>query len=229
TSVQSCPWLHAYFNSETKVFTKTEEEAFIHWFRTQLRIPEIRGLVLAGGRSTRMGSDKSRIAYHGQPQRKYLLSLFRDVGIPAFLSCRADQVEEMQPEAELIVDRFTGLEPFGALLTALMSDPDSAWLVIATDLPFVNSRTLRQLTAERSPAQIATAFHNPDTGFPEPLITLWEPKAYPVLLSFLAQGISCPRKALINSDVHILQPEDVRWLRNVNTPEEMQAVQEALR
>jgi molybdopterin-guanine dinucleotide biosynthesis protein A len=56
------------------------------------------------------------------------------------------------------------------------------------------------------------------------LITIWEPKSYPVLLSFLAQGCSCPRKVLINSDVNLLSAPDPQELTNVNTPEEFEQV-----
>jgi len=55
----------------------------------------------------------------------------------------------------------------------------------------------------------------------EPLITIYEPKAYPILLSYLAQGYSCPRKVLINSDVEIIEVDD-DFIRNINTPEEHQ-------
>ena len=55
-------------------------------------------------------------------------------------------------------------------------------------------------------------------GFVEPLITIYEPKAYPVLLQYLAQGYSCPRKMLINSDVEIVEV-DASLIRNINTPE----------
>ena len=63
--------------------------------------------------------------------------------------------------------------------------------------------------------------------FPEPLVTIWEPKAYPIMLQFLAQGISCPRKVLINSDVELLETDDV-YIYNVNTPEEFDSVKKKL-
>jgi len=40
----------------------------------------------------------------------------------------------------------------------------------------------------------------------------------------LAQGYSCPRKVLLNSDALILQAPDPAALTNVNTPEEMERV-----
>jgi molybdenum cofactor guanylyltransferase len=62
-----------------------------------------------------------------------------------------------------------------------------------------------------------------DSRFPEPLITIWEPRAYPLLLQFLSQGYSCPRKVLINSDVELLQVPDVQAIQNVNYPEQRDA------
>jgi len=79
---------------------------------------------------------------------------------------------------------------------------------------------LQQLIAQRDPSKIATAFYNSDTDFPEPLITIWEPKSYPILLHFLSLGYSCPRKVLINSDVKVVRLMDESVLVNVNTEEE---------
>ena len=69
---------------------------------------------------------------------------------------------------------------------------------------------------------------SPFDGLPEPLITIWEPKAYPILLSFLSQGYTCPRKALRNNDVHIIKAENADALINVNTLEELEKVKNIL-
>ena len=58
-------------------------------------------------------------------------------------------------------------------------------------------------------------------------MTIWEPRAYPVMLEFLAQGISCPRKVLINSDVKLVETDDV-YIYNVNTPEEYDSIRKDL-
>lgn len=226
-TLDSCDWLKEYLTSDTQVFAAEQREQFEAWFTETIPVPQVKGLVLAGGKSTRMGSDKSVIDYHGKPHRDYLLSLFRQTGIPQFLSCRPDQVDTVGAD-NVVEDRFLELGPFGAILSAMLSDPNAAWLVVAADLPFVSEGALKALIQHRNPSRIATAFHNPETNFPEPLIALWEPKAYPVMLSFLSQGISCPRKVLINSDVQIIEASDKRWLRNVNTPEEMREVREML-
>ena len=115
-------------------------------------------------------------------------------------------------------DVFLNLGPFGGICSAFQKDPNTAWLVIATDLPFINEEVIQLLLQKRNPSKVATAIRGKGNEFVEPLITIYEPKAYPVLLQYLAQGYSCPRKMLINSDVEIVEV-DASLIRNINTPE----------
>jgi len=187
--------------------------------------PPLSGLVLVGGKSRRMGRDKGKINYHGAPQREYVHAMLSGLCDPAFLSCRPEQ--NADPDLfgmPMIFDTFSGLGPFGAILSAFRKNPNTAWLVVACDLPLLDEATLKYLINNRNPSKLATAFHSPDNAFPEPLITIWEPRSYPVLLSFLAQGYSCPRKVLINSDVALLTAPDTRTLTNVNSPADLEKI-----
>lgn len=190
--------------------------------------PSLKGLVLAGGKSQRMGTDKGLISYHGKPQREYMAEQLAPLCSAVALSCRPGQQEEMNSNFPLLPDSFMGLGPFGAILSAFREDPNAAWLVVACDLPFLGQDTLEYLLTHRNPAKLATAFLNPATDFPDPLVTIWEPRAYPALFSFLAQGFSCPRKVLINSDIELLTIPSAEALRNVNTKAEYAAVKQLL-
>jgi len=183
------------------------------------------GLVLAGGKSVRMGADKGLLEYHGRPQREHVYQLLSSFCKETFYSCRPDQAEEFE---KAIPDTFAGLGPYGGILSAFREHPDAAWLVLACDLPLMDEPTLEKLVSYRNHSKLATAFHSPVTEFPEPLIAIWEPRSYPMLLEFLSQGYSCPRKVLINSEVELLEAEDANALRNANTPEEREAIMEYL-
>lgn len=202
-----------------KTFLLNDIEGIKNVIEDSIIISPVKGLILAGGKSIRMGSDKGQINYHGQSQIDFLLGEFHSLKIDAFVSCRPDQYEEHKR----ITDKFDGLGPYGALLSAFQSDPNAAWLVSACDLPLVNAAVLETLIKERDPSKLATCFYNPETDFPDPLITLWEPKGYMRMLEFLALGYSCPRKVLINSEVKMIQAENPDILKNVNTPEEKEA------
>jgi molybdopterin-guanine dinucleotide biosynthesis protein A len=175
-----------------------------------------------------MGHDKGAINWHGKNQRYYIADLLKAYTDTVYISCRADQQQEIDPAYQTLTDTFTGMGPFGAILSAFREQPEKAWLVVACDLPLLDKQTLDFLLANRDTSGIATAFESSYNGFPEPLITIWEPKSYPVLLSFLAQGYSCPRKVLINSDTKIIQALNPDALTNVNTPEELERVKAIL-
>lgn len=185
------------------------------------QIPPLLGLVLAGGQSTRMGTDKGLLTYHDRPQREHVYDLLSGVCDDVFLSVNAAQAAGLRGSSfQLVEDTFLELGPLGGILSAFRQRPDAAWLSVACDLPLLTEASLRQLVEGRNASKLATAFYDSDRRFPEPLITLWEPRAYPVLLQFLAMGHSCPRKALINSDITLLDIVDVRELTNVNDPAE---------
>jgi molybdopterin-guanine dinucleotide biosynthesis protein A len=191
--------------------------------------PVLNGLVLAGGQSVRMGYDKSTVNWHGKEQRYYMADVLKEYCHDVFISCRTDQKQHIDPAYKTLADTFTELGPFGAILSAFRENPNSAWLVVACDMPLLNAEVLQYLLANRNTSSLATAYENAVDGFPEPLITIWEPKSYPVLLAFLAQGYSCPRKVLINSDTNLLKATDASTLTNVNTPEDLQRIQNELR
>lgn len=182
----------------------------------------VNGLVLAGGKSTRMGHDKSKIDYHGKPHSVYLASLLEKYCEKTFLS--KAKPEDPIAGFGIIADSFLDLGPFGGILSAFRYNPNAAWLTVATDVPLLNEETLKLLINERDPSKFATCFHNPETQFPEPLITIWEPRAYPKLLQFLSMGYSCPRKSLINSDIKEVHLDNTQVLANANTPDEMKKI-----
>ncbi len=218
----------------------SEPDVLAAFLEKNLRIAPLKALILTGGKSTRMGQDKAEMAYYGRPQWQHLKSMLEKKGLEVFISRREDQAGDFAGE-QVIADTFTGLGPSGAILSAFRHDPDAAWLVLACDLPLLDEPTIGFLLDHRNPSAVATAFRQVpalpglsdaaagETGFPEPLVAIWEPKSYGRSLRFLAQGIGCPRKVLINSDTHLLDAPHPAALTNVNTPEERAVVLERLR
>lgn len=192
-------------------------------------VPKLNGLILAGGKSQRMGNPKDKINWHGKEQRYYAADLLAPYCDEVFISCRQDQLENFDPNYNALTDTFLNMGPFGGILSALRSQRDTAWLVVACDLPLLDKKSLEFLIENRNREKAATTYESPFDGLPEPLITIWEPKSYPLLLNFLGSGITCPRKVLISSDTLILKPGNPDSLMNVNTPEDVAKAQEILR
>ncbi len=184
---------------------------------------EIFGLVLSGGKSTRMGTDKGLISYHGMPQREYLYHLLDKVCTRTFISLRKEQLLGLPKGMAVILDEDVYKGPYNGLLSAHHAHPNAAWLVLACDLPLIDFQAITYLISQRNSKMLATAFSQKEDPLPEPLCALWEPHALAASVSYLASGNgTCPRKFLINNEVHLVFPKNPNVLLNANSIEDYQ-------
>jgi molybdopterin-guanine dinucleotide biosynthesis protein A len=183
--------------------------------------PSLHGLVLAGGRSRRMRTDKALIDYHGRPQLAWTYDLVATLCEHTWVSVRADQRDEPARSSFPQIEDVPGLEgPAAGIRAAQAHTPEAAWLVVACDLPFLDRRALAHLVAVRDPAMRATAYVSTFDGLPEPLCAIWEPSSAAPLAAMIASGRNCPRKALMGMDTRLVEQLDATSLENANTPED---------
>ena len=173
-----------------------------------------------------MNQDKGLIDYHGINQRQWTKELLETVCDKVFYSIRHDQKDQFSDS--VITDKFIELGPYGAILSAFQTHPNKAWLVMACDLPLVKETNIHTLIENRDTAKFGTAYLNLETNFPDPLMTIWEPKSYPKLLQLLSLGYSSPQKALMNSDIKLVKAQNTEFLKNVNTPKEYEEVKKSI-
>ena len=185
----------------------------------------LNGLILTGGRSTRMGQDKSLLTYHDKPQREHLTDLLGPFCDTVFWSVNAEQAAALEhTDQPVIVDQFEIVGPLNGILSAFQHDPTVAWLVVACDMPLLTNQSLDVLLTGRNPEKQATAFYDSDGRFPEPLLCIWEPSIEPVLQNALASGNQSPRRILMLADCELLTAPNVQELLNINDPAERKAL-----
>jgi molybdopterin-guanine dinucleotide biosynthesis protein A len=182
------------------------------------------GLLLAGGESRRMGSDKALLVRDGKSQLEHTAMLLGDVCDRVFVSTRQDQQDEPERRRfEQIVDRYQDIGPVAGILSAMEEHPQVDWLVVACDLPNVDLQTLRFLLEHRSPNQPFTAFRSSHDDLPEPLCAVYRSGSDAQVRQFVDDGVVCPRKILIRSDTLLLEQPNPAALDNVNTPDDLES------
>ncbi len=186
----------------------------------------LKGLVLVGGESRRMGSPKWALQRDGETQLQRTSRLLRGVVDDIYVSVRAGQEVELPSDVLPISDALPFRGPINGILSAMETDRDAAWLVVACDLPLLDAPTLEVLAAGRNPVRIATAYESANDGLPEPLCAVWEPRSRQRLLQALSIDLRCPRKVLIESRPELLSLANERALDNANTPEEFEQATE---
>jgi molybdopterin-guanine dinucleotide biosynthesis protein A len=183
---------------------------------------DINVLILVGGKSSRMGTDKSKLVYYNIPQIDYVFNLVKQV-IPKqniYFSVRDKHQLENKSQ---ITDIYPNLGPFGAIYSAFEFDSSKSWLVLAIDLPYFNINLLKLLIKNRTIDSIATTFQGKAKKYPEPLITIWETKVIPLLKKGIENKTYSLVKILKNNSVNIIPIED-DLIQNINTKEAYEKV-----
>jgi molybdopterin-guanine dinucleotide biosynthesis protein A len=195
------------------------------------------GLVLAGGKSLRMGRDKACLLIDGSTLLARSVELARRFCAEVYVSGRKthDAATRGLSQGKLrwLPDDAPGLGPMGGIATGLQH-LKRPLLVLPCDAPLLHAELLQRLLDARnarSENTLATAFVQPGTGYLESLVAIYEPEILPLLLDGLSRGVYALWRAV---------PAE-RWLRvpydesekiaflNLNTAEELALFRERLK
>jgi molybdopterin-guanine dinucleotide biosynthesis protein A len=187
--------------------------------------PLLRGLVLAGGRSERMGRDKAAIVVGGETLLEAAIRRLRPLVASVHVSIRPDQAGDApRGGCAALADPPGSSGPPAGLLAAHEHDPAAAWLVLACDMPAIDAGVLEGLVAARDPARGGVAWRTGDDGLPEPLCAIWEPATLARLAALArgpGRGSVSPRAVLAASAPVLLNPVRPAALSSVNTPADL--------
>lgn len=189
----------------------------------------LKGLVLAGGQSRRMGRDKAGLEFRGDALLERAVQALALALDDVYVSIRPDQAgDPLRARYRCIADGFTEIGPAAGILAAHQSSPGSAWLVVACDMPLLDARSLAGLIAARDAGQAATIMVAAAEPEIQPLCAIYEPAT---LAGFLDQvkagGDPSPRAWLARSAVKLFPAPAGEVLGNVNTPAELNRLNQA--
>lgn len=204
--------------------SKAREGSFIYPMKR-----DILGVVLCGGRSSRMGRDKALIEIRpGESQLDYLLGLLAPFcsGLAASVGPVDNPALKLPEEVACLVDEKGVSGPMAGILAALRSAEGRPILAVACDMPFLESSHLVQLFNRRDPCKLATAFVAED-GKPDPMFVLYEPECLPELAERAERGQASLRRFLMDSEVELVRPSKGCFLASVNDPGQLERARQS--
>ena len=170
------------------------------------------GYVLAGGASSRFGSDKAQAELGGKPMlarmRELLASVCGDVHIVAANSPTGG-------DAGVIADRWPGEGPLGGIITALLATaattPGRKWnLIVGCDMPFLTAGWLGYLV-ERAEASSADVITPRSANGLEPLCAIWRTGSVAKLQGVFDSGVRKITEAM--KRLHMEVVDEPEWKR----------------
>jgi molybdenum cofactor guanylyltransferase len=186
------------------------------------RIEDITGAILIGGKSSRMGKDKTFLEVEGRPIIERILEVFSASFERVLLV--GDRAERFaRYDIEVVPDLYPG-SALGGVYTGLLTAETEHIFVSSCDLPFPNQELLRYLCSLRDNFDAVV----PETarGY-EPLFALYKKSCLVPINSQLERGDFCAYGYYPQVRIRYVEDEELerfdpdgRAFMNVNTPEE---------
>lgn len=186
--------------------------------------PPLAGLVLCGGGSRRMGTDKGELSFDGVPLIERVVSRLAGAADPILLAAGMPGRFARLGLRE-VEDRPGGIGPLGGLIAGLEASPHELVAVVAVDHPFVNAEVLSLLARLRQAEDAIVPVTSSGT---QPLHAVYARAAVPHLLRTARDHRYALRAALdgltirfVPRDEWVTADPTGRFAMNVNRPEDL--------
>lgn len=189
------------------------------------------GLVVCGGKSTRMGMDKSMLNYHGQPQRYHLYDMLAGLCEKVFISCNEEQQKSIPDKYAVMVDapEYAEIGPMAAILTAFKNEPDADFLVIGCDYPLVNIKHLEQLIKVKHKSIYVVCYQQNRSTFYEPLLCVYQSIIKTKLEYQFKQNNYSIQSVFREINAYVIHSENNIEIKSIDTIEEYEKMMIQLR
>lgn len=173
------------------------------------------GVVLAGGRSTRMGQDKALLALGGRRLIDIVVGALAPVCTSVIVAVGSRVIPDLS--VRQVPD---GGEhgPLGGIVSALPIATTALVAVVAVDMPAVDAGLLRTL-ADRWAGEVAVVPRA--GGVLQPLHAVWATQWHPALQASLLAGERSATKVLQDLSATFVDIEDDAFARNLNRPSDL--------
>ena len=201
------------------------------------REPEpIDGLILAGGKSSRFGSDKASARLRGRPLLQWVLSAIEPVCRRiVIVKAQGQELPAVTSHSELVVveDRFAAKGPLAGLATGFAAVEAEICFATACDAPLLRPELI-ELLAAMAPGYdvvcpMAGAFHQPLTAVyrPHACLPVFEELIEQDLLRIVPAYERLAARILSEDEVRAADPE-LDSFRNANRPERLAEIEALL-
>jgi molybdenum cofactor guanylyltransferase len=180
------------------------------------------GILLAGGKSTRMGEDKAFLRYGNQFLYEYSLSVLKKICNEIFISTSNPQF--VSTNLRIIEDEHTGIGPIGGIYSCLKQIKNKYAIILPCDLPMITLEIIAVLTENLKGNEVVIALN--DQNLPEPLIGIYSNSVIPIIEKMIVSNNFKMHDLFNNvkSDFVKIPGATHNIFRNINSPKEFNSL-----
>lgn len=177
-------------------------------------------IVLAGGESKRMKTDKTLLPINGRPMIEHVWNQLR-YHFDEILVSASEAGKYVLPGVRVVPDRTPGQGPLMGIASALEVSTHDLNLVVACDIPEIDIALARQMLAQAEGYDVVVP--RAEQSLLEPLFAVYRKSVLGVMQETLCSGERRIRAVFDRCKVKYFNLPDTRRLRNINTMEEYTA------
>ncbi len=189
---------------------------------------KVTGILLAGGKSRRMGTDKGFLLLQNMPLYTYSLAILEQFCSEIIISDNSERYNKLG--YKVVSDVFQNQGPASGIYSALLAAQFQHCIVLTVDLPFITKSVISQIYTTAANSMAAAPVH-PD-GMVEPLCAFYHKDSFRFFYEALIAGNNKMLDILNRlhfTKVYLNHPTDQfnrRVFTNINTPEDLAIAQE---
>jgi molybdopterin-guanine dinucleotide biosynthesis protein A len=194
---------------------------------------EVTGVLLAGGKSRRMGEDKRYLVVGEQTLLERGLAVLRSIFQKVLVVIAQDSLP-LGVDGGVVRDLVPDCGSLGGLYTGLMEATTPSIFVVACDMPFLDQAVIAQFTSRRGTADIVMAKLGARL---HPMHALYGKRCLPVVeqmiqarqlkIQEMVSQASIRVHYVTEADLLTIDPSG-RSFQNVNTPADLEAARSLL-
>ncbi len=144
---------------------------------------DITGIILAGGKSKRMGKEKGLVELHGKKLISYVIEVLKPVVGKIIISSNSNAYHDK--DYEVIADIYPDSGPMGGIYSCLQHSSTQKNLVVSCDIPFITRSLLKNILAFSNDYNLIVPWHGKKLY--EPLCAYYDKKLLGVLFEFITR------------------------------------------
>ncbi|MDO9185835.1 MAG: molybdenum cofactor guanylyltransferase [Bacteroidia bacterium] len=187
----------------------------------------ITGIILVGGKSSRMGSDKGIVKLNGKTFIEHILEAVLPNVNEVLIIANNDNYNNLG--YKVIKDKIKDCGPLGGIYTGLMNSKTENNIVVSCDIPFINSDLVKYIIENTSNADITVPIYK---GNIEPLCAVYTKRTSDQIYNLIMNKdlkIQNIFKYFITKELYITKIQQFytdKLFVNINTPEELKQQKE---
>lgn len=147
---------------------------------------QLTGIVLSGGKSSRMGKEKGLIDFQGKPLISYAIDALKPLVQNIIIGANNQLDEYKKLGYPIVEDEIKNIGPLGGVFSTLRSSHTKYNIILSCDMPFVNTALLEYINKHKKGFDVVVAAHNTDKI--EPLCGVYAKSIIPVIENTVEDG-----------------------------------------